>query len=467
VDGISTGDPEWIHGSREKRALALLQDATVLKNWEKEDFKTYILRGGRARIRALTDWVTEASEMSSLSPLLIAKDEQPLKSLIKVLRSLRNKGFKKYRLNQVTSQFSLFYENFFGAKSMGRNKVLRATLDEVVETTKPPQKYTDVMPVEKLVSWINAQGANDKLSRFQLYKKFILTLQIACIARAADIFRLRFSTLEKDHPKRAITFVTQTKASQGKGFYLYLFEIPAQPNVCPVRTTLALKQKWEDEVQKKKWKFDKDVIHVNEHGVQLTRADQIGKLLQSIHKEAGIDTQRWRPNNARHAVITFYRASGITDTHIKLITGHTPKSSVTQDFYTLPLTKWSEKSILVSNINGQEIAHFEEEIIKSGGPEGGQPDVNSQEHVQNEEIPPLVERSVETTHLRRYPERTHHIVKKYAAEEWLLLTPKRTVQKLKRKRTSSQENTKNTRDDEGNHVTDITTKVRERDPGSQ
>jgi hypothetical protein len=97
--------------------------------------------------------------MSSLSPLLIAKDEQPLKSLNKVLRSLRNKGFKKYRLNQVTSQVSLFYENFFDAKSMGRNKVLRATLDEVVETTKPPQKYTDVMPVEKLVSWINAQGA--------------------------------------------------------------------------------------------------------------------------------------------------------------------------------------------------------------------------------------------------------------------------------------------------------------------
>jgi hypothetical protein len=130
----------------------------------------------------------------------------------------------------VTSQFSLFYENFFGAKNMGRNKVLRATLDEVAETTKPPQKYNDVMPVEKLVSWINAQGANDKLSRFQLYKKFILTLQIACIARAADIFRLRFSTLEKDHPKGAITFVTQTKTSQRKGFYLHLFEIPAQPN---------------------------------------------------------------------------------------------------------------------------------------------------------------------------------------------------------------------------------------------
>jgi hypothetical protein len=73
----------------------------------------------------------------------------------------------------MASQFSLFYENFFDAKNMGRNKVLRATLDEVAETTKPPQKYTDVIPVEKLVSWINAQGANDKLSRFQLYKKFM------------------------------------------------------------------------------------------------------------------------------------------------------------------------------------------------------------------------------------------------------------------------------------------------------
>jgi hypothetical protein len=472
MDGASTSSPEWVHGTKERRALTLLQNAVILANWKTEDFKTYTLRGGRTRIRALSDWITERQEREDITPEKVAKDKSPMKSLLESLRSLQNKGFKKYRLNQVASQVSLLYENFFEIKNMGRNKILRATLDEVAENIKPPQKYTDVMPIEKIIDWIDAQGDNERLSRFQLYRKFIVTIQVACIARAADIFRLRFSTLEEGHPKGAITFVTQTKTSQRKGFYLYLFGIPTKPNVCPIRTTLSLKKKWEREKQEKKWVFDKDTIHVNEQGTPLTRADQVGNLLREIHKEAGIDIQRWSPNNARHAVITFYKAAGIPEPLIKLITGHAAKSTITQDFYTLPLLNWSERSILASSTNKTK----EPTLPKEGVAENNQPVREVGITLQHKERDDEYQTGVKTKRedsgkgpsTRKYPVREHHFPKRHFAEEWTTKYQKGKTTMTKRiRRVSPPESNEETRDEVNKNITDTTNVENSRDPGSQ
>jgi hypothetical protein len=81
----------------------------------------------------------------------------------------------------------------------------------------------------------------------------------------------------------------------------------------------------------------------------MTRPAQLAQILKETYAQAGIDVKHWGPNGARHAVITYYLASGIKEKQIKLITGHSIRPSVTQDYYTLPLLDWASKSILAVN----------------------------------------------------------------------------------------------------------------------
>jgi hypothetical protein len=319
-----------------------------LANWEKQDLLTFAIRGGRSRIRALTDWYEIDIVPNNRSRKEIIEDTAPEKSLAKTMRALSGGSIKRYRLQELCSQVSIFYSSFCNIHSIERNKIIKAILDSTAQISKPPQKYTDVMPVEKVLEWIRQRGDNSSLPRYELYRKFIVSLQIACIARSADIFHIQFNTMERDHPPGSITFITTTKTSKGRGTYFYLFEIPTQPSMCPVQTTLALKKSWEEERKIKNWTFPEETIHVDPNGKRLSRPDQIAAILREIHREAGIDTSKWKPNNARHAVITFYKARGVNESQIKLITGHSLKSTVTQNFYTLPLTDWANKSILSS-----------------------------------------------------------------------------------------------------------------------
>jgi hypothetical protein len=54
-------------------------------------------------------------------------------------------------------------------------------------------------------------------------------------------------------------------------------------------------------------------IHVNEKGVPFKSAKQLAAILRRTYQEAGIDTGKWNINNARHAVITFYKGKGISE----------------------------------------------------------------------------------------------------------------------------------------------------------
>jgi hypothetical protein len=112
-----------------------------------------------------------------------------------------------------------------------------------------------------------------------------------------------------------------------------------------VITTLALRDAFEAEKASKGWKLDPSIIHVDEKGKPFTRPDHISKLLKGAYAEAGIDTKVWKPNNARHAVITFYKSRGITDEQLKLITGHSHSSKVLSDYYTHPVKEWADRSI--------------------------------------------------------------------------------------------------------------------------
>jgi site-specific recombinase XerD len=148
--------------------------------------------------------------------------------------------------------------------------------------------------------------------------------------------------------------MTNTKVSKGRGVYYYLFELPDHPNTCPVRTTLAFKESFEREFPQESGGHAVSFIHYDEKKRPLKRADQIGQLLKQIHNEAGIDTTRWGPNNARHAVITFYQSMGVSLSRIKLITGHNQFSKVTQEYYTLPSRDWSKRSILAHDWSEME-----------------------------------------------------------------------------------------------------------------
>jgi hypothetical protein len=364
MDRDSSNLTNRIHGARECTTIKFLQNVVKVRNWDSEDLVTFVERGGRTRIRALADWYEFNIKMEDRTPNQVAEDKHPETSLARTVRVLRDRGLKHYRMKQLATEVGTFYRNFFGI-NMGSNKVIKAIIDQTPQIVKPPQKYTDVMPIEKVVRWLEGLGENTTLPLFQLYRKFITTLQIACITRAADIFRLQFESLRLNESKDVITFITQTKTSRGRGVYFYLFKIPHKPSLCPVTTTLVFKQRWETERKIKEPNNCTNFIHFDRNGNRLKRPDQVGKLLREIHQEAGIDTTRWGPNNARHAIITFYKAAGVEEAQIKLVTGHSIKSKVTEDFYTLPSSQWAAKSILSSITNKAQDINLKVEISES------------------------------------------------------------------------------------------------------
>jgi hypothetical protein len=326
--------------------MLFLSEVITLLQWKEPHFASYMKRGGRTRIRALGDWFSFHITPNHLSPADIATDPHPEITLADTVRAMKQRGVKLYKAKELVTQVSAFYKTFCGKPNVGSNAVITATLNEWELIPKPPHRYTDVMPVEKVLSWLQNLGDNTSLNRFTLYKKFLITLQLSCIARTADIFRLRFDTLERDKPPGSLTFITSTKTSRGRGFLYYLFEIPKAPRICPVQTTLAFKRKFEEEVFLNGWRLPPHFIHVNEAGIPLKNPAQLAKIMKTSYRDAGINTQRWNVNNSRHAVITFYKGKGISEEQIKLITGHSLHSKVTHDFYTHPVKEWSDKSIL-------------------------------------------------------------------------------------------------------------------------
>jgi hypothetical protein len=303
-------------------------------------------RGSRTRIRALGDWYNYYIAPNNISCEEIAEDSHPEVALAATIRKMKTVGEKLYRARELATQVAAFYSNFANRPGIGTNGVITAILNEWEPLPKPPQKYSDVMPIENILTWLQSLGDNSTLDRFSLYRKFLITLQICCIARTADIFRLRFDTLERNRPPGSLTFVTSTKTSRGRGFLYYLFEIPNSPRICPVQTTLAFKDKFEKQAREDQWSLPPHFIHVNERGVPLKNAAQLAAILKVIYREAGIDTDKWKVNNSRHAVITFYKGRGISEENIKLITGHSVRSRITHDFYTHPVKEWSDKSVL-------------------------------------------------------------------------------------------------------------------------
>jgi hypothetical protein len=326
--------------------MRFLERVATKWGWQELDFASFMERGGRTRIRALGDWYSLYIAPNNKACEEIAGDPHPEVALAATVRGLKTAGGKIYRARELVSQVATFYNSFANMPGIGTNGVISAILNEWDTPPKPPQKYSDVMPIENVLAWLQNLGDNAILDRFSLYRKFLVTLQICCIARTADIFRLRFDTLERDRPPGSLTFVTSTKTSRGKGFLYYLFEIPNSPRVCPVQTTLAFKNKFEEQARRDHWSFPPHFIHVNERGIPFKSATQLAALLKKVYQEAGIDTGKWNVNNARHAVITFYKGRGISEEQIKLITGHSVRSRVTHDFYTHPVKEWADSSVL-------------------------------------------------------------------------------------------------------------------------
>jgi hypothetical protein len=350
MDRPSSSSTDWVKGERGKRAFAFLQEVVVLNGLEERDLSSYANRGGRPRVRALSDWYEWGIAPLQKSPAQIAQDLHPEKSLASLLRTLKANGLKVYRARELVSQAALFYENFFGIKDTGKNGVLAAILAEWPTTTvRAKQRYTEPMPIGLVLDWLDKGPDNEELDRFDLYRKLMVSIQLSCIARTADIFRLRFDTLARSDPKGPVTLVTSLKTSKQNGFRFFLFPIPDNPRRCPVRTILDFQKKWNAELTKKRWKLPTGFIHVYRSGKPMTRPDQLAQVLKGVYTEAGVDVKHWGPNGARHAVITYYLASGIKEKQIKLITGHSMRSSTTQDYYTLPLQDWATRSILAVN----------------------------------------------------------------------------------------------------------------------
>jgi hypothetical protein len=326
--------------------MAFFEKAAEEMGWDRRDFAAYMRNGGRTRIRALGDWYRIEIEPRNRTPQQVMFETRPEISLAATIRTMKVAGARHYRAKELVTQVAAFYANFSTLSGIGSNKIITSLLAEWESIPKVPQKYTDTMPVERLVEWLRGLGENEGLPRYELYRKFVLTVQLACIARTSDIFRLRYDTFKRDPTTGVVTFVTITKTSHNKGVLLYLFGVPDAPRVCPVQTTLALREKFQREIEERGWLLPAHVFHVNKDGRQLKSPAQLSAILSGIHKEAGIDTQKWKVNNARHAIITFYKTSGVAEEQIKLITGHSQHSRVTQDFYTLPQSDWAARSIL-------------------------------------------------------------------------------------------------------------------------
>jgi hypothetical protein len=251
------------------------------------------MRGGRPRIRALSDWFEWGIVPSRKTPAQIAEDLQPEITLASLLRILKSKGCKLYRARELVSQVGLFVENFLNVRNVGKNGVLSAILAEWPQTVKAKQRYTEPMPVMMVLKWMDSLPDVGELSRFHLYRKLMVSIQLVCIARTADIFRLRFDTLARSDPSGPVTLVTSTKTSTPNGFRFYLFPIPDSPRRCPVRTLLEFQKKWEKEKTEQKWALPPGFIHVYESGKAMTRADQFGQVLREVYMEVGIDVSKW------------------------------------------------------------------------------------------------------------------------------------------------------------------------------
>jgi hypothetical protein len=313
-------------------------------------------QGSRVRFRALEDWYNWYIVPNNKSYIQIARDPHPEIALANTVRELKEAGTKLYRVRELVTQVAAFYNSFCGKPGIGSNAIITAILSEWEVIPKPPQKYSDVMPIDKVLAWLLNLGDNSSLSRYALYRKFLITIQLCCIARTADIFRLRFDSLERGRPPGSLTFITTTKTSGARGFLYYLFEIPKAPRICPVQTTLAFKRKFEEQAHREHWSLPPHFIHVNERGAPLKNVGQLAKILKAAYQEAGINTKKWNVNNARHAVVTFYKGKGISEEQIKLITGHSMRSRVTHDFYTHPVQEWADKSVLSLLANEQNTA---------------------------------------------------------------------------------------------------------------
>jgi hypothetical protein len=246
VDNASSNDTDWVKGERGRRTFAFLQEVVVLNGWEARDLSSYALRGKRPRIRALSDWFEWGIAPLNKSPEQIAQDLHPERSLAALLRTLKEKGCKLYRARELVSQAALFYENFFNIKDTGKNGVLAAILSEWPTTgVKAKQKYTEPMLIGKVLDWLDRSPDNESLDRFDPYKKLMISIQLSCIARTADIFRIRFDTLARSDPGGPIIMVTSLKTSKPNGFRFFLFPIPDNPRRCPVRTILEFRKKCE------------------------------------------------------------------------------------------------------------------------------------------------------------------------------------------------------------------------------
>jgi hypothetical protein len=370
--------------------MRFLTQVVTSLHWKEQDLASYMKRGSRVRFRALGDWYNWYIAPNHKSYSQIATDPHPEIDLANTIREMKLAGAKLYRARELVTQVAAFYNNFCGKPGVSSNAIVSSILSEWEVIPKPPHKYPDVMPIEKVMSWLQSLGDNSTLNRFALYRKFLITIQLCCIARTADIFRLRFDSLVQGRPPGSLTFITTTKTSGAKGFLYYLFEIPKAPQICPARTTLAFKKSFEEQASREHWSLPPHFIHVNEKGIPLKNVAQLTTILKASYQEAGINTKKWSVNNARHAVITFYKGRGISEEQIKLITGHSMHSRVTHDFYTHPIGEWSNKSVLSVLASQQNSISLTPSMSASTGCSLSDPDFGSDSEESSDAVEILI-----------------------------------------------------------------------------
>jgi hypothetical protein len=78
-----------IKGTAERQSARFLADAVAVDGWAAHDLISFLIRGGRPRIRALTDWWTWESGHKGRNPIDIATDKHPEVALAKTLRLMK------------------------------------------------------------------------------------------------------------------------------------------------------------------------------------------------------------------------------------------------------------------------------------------------------------------------------------------------------------------------------------------
>ena len=257
----------------------------------------------------------------------------PLKDILEFLLDQFQAG-KQYRtINSIRSAISMTHQEVDGVR-VGQHPLVTRFVRGVFNSRPPAPHYTSTWDVDVVLIFLNREPPNDRLSFQALSHKVAMLMALANADRCSDLaaLDLRYRSFQVDGVKFIITGLTKTRRS-GPPLEAFYPSFNSNPTLCPVRAL----QEYERRSESLRRAGSTRPLFISVRKPHLpVKPCTIGKWLQRVMTDAGIDTSIFSAHSTRGASTSKARASGVSSHDILKAANWSSESTFCR-FYCRPI----------------------------------------------------------------------------------------------------------------------------------